>query len=119
MRLEISSRTGRFNLCSNDESVSCHIAVFDDEGKKIKYTNLRIDYEENPKLPSVDDAIYLLDECFKRMFIDTSRKEKEELLSFLKQNQEKIDEGTKLHRIEYLKKQIGKMNEEIEDLSKS
>lgn len=88
MRLEISSRTGRFNLCSNEENVSCHICVYDDENNKIKYTNLRLDSEENPEIAYVEDAVYLLDECFKRMFIDTSREEKKDLLQFLKDNEE-------------------------------
>lgn len=118
MRLEISSRTGRFNLCSNEENVSCHICVYDDENNKIKYTNLRLDSEENPGIAYVEDAVYLLDECFKRMFIDTSREEKKDLLQFLKDNEEEIDKGSRKYRIEVLNKKIKKYQDEIGRLSK-
>lgn len=116
MRLEISSRTGKFNLLSSDEQVSCHICVWDGN-ERVLSTNLRLDYEENPSLPRVEDAIYLLEECIGKMFIDTSRVEKEELLKFLKENEEEIDRGTKEYRVGILKKEIEKRQEEIESLS--
>lgn len=117
MRLTISSRTGKFNLCSDEEQVSCHVAVFDDKNNKIKSTNFRLDYEENPDVAYVEDAIYLLDECFKKMWIDTSRQEKQELLQFLKDNQEEIDKGSKKYRVEMLNKKIANYQEEINRLT--
>lgn len=117
MKLKISSRTGRFDLCSYEESVSCNICVYDNENKRIKSANLSIENEENPEMAYVEDAIYLLEEDFKKMWIDTSRKEKEELLQFLKENEEEIDKGTKLHRIETLNNKITRLQEEIKILS--
>lgn len=118
MRLEISSRTGRFNLCSNEESVSCHIAVIDDENKRILSTNLILENEENPKIAYVEDAVYLLEEDIRKMFIDTSKAEKEELLRFIKENETEIDKGSKKYRINVLNNQIQRYQEEINNLSK-
>lgn len=115
MRLEISSRTGRFNMCSNEESISCNICVYKDDGTRTS-TNLTLESEENPKISFVEDAVYLLEDCIKRMWIDTSRGEKEALVKFLKENEDEINKGSKLHRIEVIEKQINSLQKERDNL---
>ena len=116
LRLQIKSRTGKFNLLSDEESISCNISVFDGN-ERIMGTNITLDYEENPTIPYVDDAIYLLEQCFKKMFIDTSRKDKEELLSFLKAHKKEIDAGSVFYRQCELIKKIESLSSELEKLS--
>ena len=116
-RLTITSRTGHFNYCDpSEKSISCLITIF--EGNDVfMSTSLKLDYEENPTIAYAEDAIYLLEECIKKMWIDTSREKKEEMLKFLKENGEDIDEGSKKYRVEILKSQIKKAREEIKRLT--
>ena len=113
MRLEISSRKGKFNWCSDEDEISCHIAVYGDDGVKKYSTNLRTEYMENPELPLVNEAINLLQDCIDRMFVDTSRKKKKELLKFISENEAEIDKGSKEHRVTSLKNEIKKAQDEI------
>lgn len=116
LRLEIRSRTGRFNLCSDEQSVSCHIAVYENDNQTLS-TNLTLEYEENPSIAYADDAIYLLEECFKKMWIDTSRDEKKVLLKFIKKHKKELDYGSVQHRIKVLKNEIKTRRNEIKSLS--
>lgn len=111
-RLEISSRKGHFNLCSTEESISCHIAIYKND-EKFLYTNLTIDYEYNPDIAYAEDAIEILEECFRKMFIDTSMEEKQKLLSFIKSHKKSLDDGSKKYRIRQLEKQIIEKQQEI------
>ncbi len=113
LRLSITSRTGNFNFMNpQEQSVSCHIAVFENDVKKLS-TNITINYEENPLVAYSETAIELLEECIKKMFIDTSRKEKEKLLKFIKQNYKEIDRGSILYYLNDLKDKKRKLNLEI------
>ena len=111
MRLESKSRTGRFNLCSDEETVSCHIAVYDDENNKIKSVNIHPEYEEDGN--DVENAIYLLEEADRKVLYATNQKEWKEMIGFLKENQEKIEDGNKAYRIIQIKKAIQKLEDEL------
>lgn len=114
-RLTIQTNRGRYNLMSDEESISCRIAIYDNE-ELIHGTSLTLDYESDWRCPDVSEAIELLEECVKKMFIDTSRSKKEEMIRFLRENEEEIDKGTRKHRIEVLKKKREQIDSEIASL---
>lgn len=116
--LTIQSRTGHFNWANpSEEYTSTVIALKDSKtDKTFLSTSLRTEYDESESVPEVEKAICLLEDCIKKMFIDTSRQEKEKLLALLKENQEKIDEQTILHRIKVLKKEIKQKQNEVKSL---
>ncbi len=117
MRLTIRSSTGCFNYCNpKEESVRCHIAILKG-GKQIYGTSVTMEYEENPSLPTVDMAMEILEECIKKMWVDTSRGKKEEMLRFLKKHREEINKGTTSHRIKQLKEKKKEIQKEINELN--
>lgn len=111
LRLEIKSRTGRFNLLGDEVSISYNICVYEND-EAIMSTNLTLDHEENPGTAFAENAIYLLEECLEHMFIDTTRDEKKKLLAFIKKNREGLDFGSKQFRIKALKSQIKYLREQ-------
>lgn len=116
MRLEYKSRTGKFNFANpSEESVSCHIAIYDNDGNKIKSTNVHPEYEEEGN--DVDDAIYLLEESDKKVMYSSYQKEWREMIGFLKEHQEEIEEGNRQYRIQKIKKQIASLNSELDLLT--
>jgi len=115
MRIEYTSRTGRFNFLNpTEESISCHLAVFNELNEKIKHTNFRPEYEENGD--SVEDAIYLLEEADRKVLYSSSQKEWKEMISFLKENQEEIEKGNKEWKIVKIKQKIEKWQKELDVL---
>ena len=115
MRIEYTSRTGNFNWANlSEESISCHLAVFNELNEKIKHTNFSPEYEADGD--SVEDAIYLLEEADRKVLYSSSQKEWKEMVVFLKENQEEIEEGNKAWRIAKIKQKIEKLQGELQTL---
>lgn len=114
MRLQYTSRRGRYNLLNpREESVSCHIAVYDDEGNKIKSTNVSLEYEIDGT--DVSEAIELITDYSERV-LSSQYKEWEEMIAFLKGNQEAIEDGNRQYRIKTIKTKIEQLQTELTTL---
>ena len=116
MRIEYTSRTGNFNWANlSEESISCHLAVFNELNEKIKHTNFSPEYEADGD--SVEDAIYLLEEADRKVLYSSSQKEWKEMVAFLKENQEEIKKGNKEWKIAKIKQKIKKLQSELQSLT--
>lgn len=115
MRIEYTSRKGHFNFANpSEESISCHLAVFNELNEKIKHTNFHPEYEYDGD--DVEEAVHLLEEADKRVLFSTSQKEWKEMIAFLKENQEEIERGNKEWKIAKTKQKIERLQKELSDL---
>lgn len=116
IRLKYSSRTGHFNFANpSEESISCNMSVFDEEGTRIMNTNFKPEYEVEGD--DVAEAIYLLEEADKGVLYSTSQKEWKEMISYLKENQEDIEDGNKKYKIKTIMEKIDRLQAELKSLN--
>jgi hypothetical protein len=117
MRLKYTTRKGRFNFCdTSEESFSCHVAVYDKDGEKLKYINIKTEYDENGS--DLGKAIELIGEQKEAVFFSTSEKEWDEMIEFLKIHQDEIEEGNRQYRITELTKEIDDRQNELKALKR-
>ena len=115
MRIKYTSRTGHFNFLNPaEESINCHLAIFNELNEKIKHTNFNPEYEVEGD--SVEEAIYLLEEADRKVLYSSSQKESKDVIAFLKENQEEIEKGNKEWEIAKIKQKIEKLQSELEKL---
>lgn len=114
MRLNYSTRFGKFFLGSSEETYSTHIAVYDDEGKKLISTNIRPEYELEGN--DVEEIIYEIEEAIKRTW--TTGDTRREMIDYLKEHQAEIELGNDTYELNTLVKKIADMSSRVETLSK-
>lgn len=111
MRLTYDSRIGCYNLLDpKQESVSCSIRLYDDNGEILKRISFSPENEIDGNDP--DDILYYLEEYEKTLWISTSRDERKEMIKLITENRDKIIEGNRLYRISEINKQIEKLQKE-------
>jgi len=114
IRLSYTTRKGHFNWSDpSEESYSCHMAVFDDEGNKLISCNIHPEYEEDGNDP--ESAIYLLEDAISRTW--TTNDNRPDFLQFIKDNQEALEVGNNIYELEQITKQILKLSERQLQLS--
>lgn len=95
IRLSYSTRQGKFDLLSDDESYSCHIAILDENGNKLLSTNISPEYEMDGN--DIEEAICELEEAIRRTW--TTSDTRPEVLQFLKDNQEALEYGNDVYEL--------------------
>lgn len=105
--LRYYTRSGRFNLMSNEESLSCHLEITDDLGNRVISTNISPEYEYEGT--DVEEAIYAVEEDIKSYCFDGARTNKETFINFLKTHQEAIERGNDLKELKDIDKQLEKL----------
>jgi hypothetical protein len=112
MRIEYRSKTGHFNILNpKEESIVCRLYVFNEMNESIKSTSFKT--EDEVAGDSVEDAIYLLEEAERRVLYHTNQKEWKEMLAFLKENWEEIEEGNKKWKVFKIMEEIEKLQKEL------
>lgn len=114
MRLKYTTRLGAFFLGSAEETYSCHIAVYDDESKKLISTNIRPEYELEGS--DVEEIIQEIEEAIKRTW--TTGDTRREMIDYLKEHQAEIELGNDTYELNTLVKKIEDMSSRVETLSK-
>jgi hypothetical protein len=118
MRLEYYSRVGRFNFADpSQDSISCHIVVFNELNEKIKSTNIHPEYEIEGD--DIDEVIDNLESANERVWYSSAQGEWKEMIEFLKKHRDEIEAGNKEYKITEIKKQIEVLQKQLEQIVKN
>lgn len=116
LSLKASSRWGRYNICDpSKESCSISFSIKGENEKRIS-VNLDRPTIEPEDYIDAEDAIYVLEEWIKGIWVSSQKNEVEEFKKFLEDNKEKINEGNKIALIEELKKKRDELDKRIKSL---
>lgn len=107
------SRTGKFNLLSDEISVSCHVAVYEDDKRLL---SCNISPEDEYEGTDVDEAAWLINEDIKSHWIDTASSEKKAVRKFILRHQEEIEMGNGVKRLIEIDKELERLKSEKESL---
>jgi hypothetical protein len=113
MRLQYITRKGRFNLLGNEESYSCHIAVYGDDGKKVKSTNITTEYEFDGNDP--EEIMDEIQESIKRYW--STSDDRKEVWQFILDHQQEIELGNDEYELEQTIRQIEQLSSRAKTLS--
>lgn len=115
LTLSYFTRRGKFNLLSNDESFSCHIAVYEN-GERLISANTSPEYALDGNEPY--DAMEELKREIASHWISTSEMNNKRLLKFIERYEEKIEYGNDKARLVQIDKQLTSLNDEKERIEK-
>jgi hypothetical protein len=113
--LNYYTRSGKFNLMSDEESFSCHLQVNDQDNNRVISCNTSPKYELDGT--DVDEAIEEVQRDIDSHWISTATDDKKLFIAFLKRNKGAIRYGTDIKELEKLTKQIASMSERTATLS--
>lgn len=113
MRLKYSTRLGKFFLGSDEETYSCHIAVYDDKGDRLISTNIRPEYELDGTDP--EEIMDEIQTAIKRTW--TTGDDRKECWKFILDHQKEIERGNDEYELEQTLEQVAKLSSRAEVLS--
>jgi len=116
MRIQVISRKGHYNILNPaQESISTHIAIFDDNGNKTMYCNISTE-----DFSDAEDLSYLVDEMkdYLNRTITSDKKQIENIIKFIEDNEQELEIGNRCFKLEALIKKRNRLNDEIEELRK-
>lgn len=120
-----TKQIGHFNFCdSSQESCEVHFRVVEkqEDGKEQKIINASISFRDKDDYPDIErymdpeDAIYLMEEWDKKMFISTRRTEVRALVDYLKENLAEIQRGNLEETLKDLKKKREGIDRDIAEV---
>lgn len=114
MRLEYKSRYGSFFVGSAEETFSCHVAVYDDEGNRLISTNIWPEQELNGSDP--EEIMYEIEEAIKRTW--TTGDDRKDCWQFILDHKPEIELGNDIHELSQVTKQLETLSNRAEILSK-
>jgi hypothetical protein len=115
MRLQYSTRKGRFYIGSSEETYSCHIAVYDDDNKKLISTNITTEYEVDGNDP--EEIMDEIQDAIKRYW--TTGDDRKDCWQFILDHKEEIELGNDEYELSQVLKQIEQLSSRAESLSKN
>lgn len=106
MRMNYYTREGRFNIIDPSQvSLSCNVRVYDDEGKTLKVCNFTPEWAIYGSDP--EDVTIEIERSLKSYW--STSKDRQEMLEFLKENENEINVGNWQH-------ELTRINQDIEGL---
>lgn len=117
MRLYVISRRGCFDFCHpNKESISTHIALYDDDNKKKDSINIDTEHELSSDENNVDNVIYCIDRWFKKIWYSTEIEHVKKFKTYIQEHADEITEGNRQFHLQQLIKQRNKIAAKIHQL---
>lgn len=117
MRILVKSRKGHFNMCnSSQESISTHIAIYDNEEKIIMYGNITTEYELSQNDNDPENLADEIDNHLGKLLYCSDKKELLSLAKFLRDNADKLLLGNKKYLLSQYKEKYQELEKKIEKL---
>lgn len=113
MRLKYSTREGHFNWSNTSEvSFSCNVAVYDDNGDRIKVCNFTPEYELDGT--DVEEIATEIESSMKRYW--STSDDRKDMVEFLREHETEIEQGNAKYSLDEIDKQLEKLNSEKQSL---
>lgn len=106
LNLRYYTRKGRFDLMSNEDSFSCHIAVYEN-GVRLAHCNITPEYEVDGD--DIEEAISEINDYIRRTWYSSDMWEIRRLRNFLERYQDKIEYGNAKKELEVTNKEIDRL----------
>ena len=121
MRIDIYSRIGKFDFAHpEDESISCSIRVFGDDGEMLKGCSITPEYEISTDdfdfKTIAEDAAKMIQDYQKKLWISSAREKDLAFADFLIENREAIAKGTREYKIKVLTKRRDEIDRQLTSL---
>lgn len=111
LTLKYFTRSGKFDLFSNEESLSCHLEV-SENGRRLVSCNTSPEYMYEGR--DCNEALAIIEEDIASHWIDTARDEKRRCMNFITRYQPRIEQGNASLRLQKIDKSIEQLNAERE-----